>query len=221
MFRFKSLAICTTLFFCVTCVGCATDSVNTEKKVEALRDLGVTHYRQRNLRLALEKFQEAETLDPNNAEIHNELGLVYKGLEVYDLSLKHFKRALALNPDFSEAQNNLGTVYYLLKKWDQAIECFQKAVSNLMYKTPYYAYENMGQAYYNKGDYQQAIESYKKSITSAPDYPGPRLKLARLYLKLDRHDGAAEELKMIMEIDPDGRYGSEAKELMRSLESDS
>jgi hypothetical protein len=44
------------------------------------------------------------------------------------------------------------------------------------------------------------------------------LKLARLYLKLDRHDGAAEELKMVMEIDPNGRYGSQAKELMRGME---
>ena len=218
MIRFKNLVILTTLFFCVTCVGCATSSVNTEKKVEALRDLGGAYYGQGDLRLALEKLQEAETLDPKNAEIHHELGMVYKGLAVYDLSLKHFKRALALNPGFSDAQNNLGTVYFLLKDWDQAIACFQKAASNLLYKTPYFAYENMGQAYYNKGEYQQAIESYKKAIASAPEYPGPRLKLARLYLKLDRHDGAAEELKMVMEIDPDGRYGSEAKELMQGME---
>lgn len=202
----------------VTCVGCATDSVNTEKKVEALRDLGAAFYSKGDLRLALEKLQEAEKLDPNNAEIHHELGLVYKGLAVYDLSLKHLNRALELNPGFSEAQNNLGGVYYELKEWDQAITCFQKAVSNLLYKTPYLAYENMGQAYYHKGEYQQAVESYKKSIASAPEYPGSRLKLAQLYVILERHDEAAEELKMIMEIDPDGRYGREAKELMRGME---
>jgi type IV pilus assembly protein PilF len=218
MIRFKSLVICMTLIFCITCVGCATNRVNTEKKVEALRDLGAAHYRQGDLRLALEKLQEAERLDSNNAEIHRELGLVYKGLEVYDLSLKHFKRALELNPDFSDAQNDLGRVYFLLKEWDQAIACFEKAASNLLYRTPYRAYENMGQAYYNKGEYQQAVESFKKAITSAPDYPGPRLKLAQLYLMLDRQDEAAEELKMVLEIDPDGRYGSEAKELMESME---
>jgi len=218
MIRLNNIVILLTLFFCVTCVGCATNSVNTEKKVEALRDLGGAHYRQGDLRLALEKLQEAETLDPNNAEIQHELGIVYKGLAVYDLSVKHLKRALELNPDFSEAQNNLGTVYYLLKEWDQAIACFQKAASNLLYKTPHYAYENMGQAYYNKGEYQQAVESFKKSIASAPEYPKARLKLAQLYLKLDRHDGAAEELKMVMEIDPNGRYGREAKELMQGME---
>jgi type IV pilus assembly protein PilF len=218
MMRFKDLVICVLFSLFVASVGCATHSVNTEKKVKALRDLGAAHIRQGDLRLALEKLQEAETLAPNNAEIHNELGLVYKGLEVYDLSMKHFKRALELNPDFSEAQNNLGTVYFLLKEWDQAIACFQKAASNLRYKTPYFAYENMGQAYYNKGEYQQAVESYKKSITSAPEYPGSRLKLAQLYIILERHDEAAEELKMVMEIDPDGRYGREAKELMQSME---
>ena len=218
MVRFKSLVICMTLVFSVTCVGCATNRVNTEKKVEALRDIGGTHIRNGNLRLALEKLQEAETLDPNNADVHHELGMVYRGLGVYDLSLKHFKRALELKPDFSEAQNNMGTVYFSLKEWDQAIECFQKAASSLLYKTPYYAYENMGQAYYNKGEYEKAVESYKKSIASAPDYPAPRFWLAKLYLILDRHNEAAEELKMVMEIDPDGRYGNEAKELMRGME---
>jgi tetratricopeptide (TPR) repeat protein len=76
----------------------------------------------------------------------------------------------------------------------------------------------MGQAYYNKGEYEKAVESYKKSIASAPDYPAPRFWLAKLYLILDRHNEAAEELKMVMEIDPDGRYGNEAKELMRGME---
>jgi type IV pilus assembly protein PilF len=218
MIRFKSLVICMTLIFCVTCVGCATHSVNTEKRVKALRDLGAAHIRQGDLRLALEKLQEAETLDPNNADVHYELGMVYRGLAVYDLSIKHLNRALELNPDFSDAQNNLGTVYFELKEWDKAIECFQKAASNLLYKTPYIAYDNMGQAYYKKGEYQQAVESYKKSIESAPDYPKSHLMLARLYLILDRDDEAAEELKMVMEIDPDGRYGSEAKELMQSME---
>ncbi len=218
MIGFKDLVICVFLSLFVACVGCATDSMNAEKKVEALRDLGAAFYSKGDLRLALEKLQQAETLAPNNAEIHNELGLVYKGLEVYDLSIKHFKRALELNPDFSEAQNNLGAVYFLLREWDQAILCFQKAASNLMYKTPYFAYENMGEAYYNKGEYQQAVESYKKSIASAPEYPGSRLKLAQLYIILERHDEAAEELKMVLEIDPDGRYGREAKELMRSME---
>ncbi len=218
MIRFRSLVICMTLIFCVTFFGCATNRVNTEKKVEALRDLGAAHYRQGDLRLALEKLQEAETLDPNNAEIHHELGMVYKGLAVYDLSLKHLNRALELNPDFSEAQNNMGTVYFELKEWDQAIKCFQKAANNLLYKTPYIAYDNMGQAYYNKGEYQEAVESYKKSIASAPDYPKARLMLARLYLVLDRQDEAAEELRMVLEIDPDGRYGSEAKELIGSME---
>ncbi len=218
MNRLGNIVICVTLLWCVTWVGCATNSENTEKKVEALRDLGEVHYRQRNLRIALEKLQEAEKLDPDNAGIQNELGVVYKGLEVYDLSIKHFKRALELDQDFSEAQNNLGTIYFLLKEWDLAIEYFRKAASNLKYKTPYFAYENMGQAYYNKGEYEQALESFKKSIVSAPDYPAPRLKLAEILIELDRHDEAAEELRMVMEIDPDGRYGIEAKKLMQGME---
>ena len=214
----KALHIFVVVLLTFSCVGCATNRVNVKEKVRALEDLGASFYRQGEFRLALEKLKEAETLDPNNAEIHHGLGVVYKGLGEYDLSLRHFKRALKLKPDYSEASNDMGTVYYLLKEWDQAIACFEKAASNLLYRTPHLAYDNMGQAYYNKGDHQQAVESYKKSIASAPDYPQSRLKLAQLYLILDRKDEAAEELKMVMEIDPDGRYGNEAKALMNSME---
>ncbi len=232
--------------------GCAENKALVKRRSQALENLGNSLMQQGNLREGLEKLLEANRLAPENANIHNGLGLAYRDLGVYEKSIAHFKRALALQAEFPEAQNNLGTVYLLLREWDLAIDRFQMAASDILYKTPHFAYNNMGLAYYNKGDYQKAIEnyqkalrsfpsyslcyenlarayeainsfqvaieSYNKSITYAPNYPTPHFSLARLYIKLNRNDDAAQELRLTMEIDPDGPYGNEAKRLLEGME---
>jgi tetratricopeptide (TPR) repeat protein len=239
-------------FLSILLTGCAENKVLVKKKSQALEDLGNSLIRQGNLREGLEKLLEASKLDPENANIHNELGLAYRDLRAYEKSATHFKRALVLQPEFPEAQNNLGTLYLLLGEWDLAIACFQRAVSNILYRTPHFSYNNIGLAYYNKGDYQRAIEnyqkalrsfpsyslcyenlarayeatksfqaaieSYNKSISYGPSYPSPHFYLARLYLKLDRNDEAARELKLTMAIDPEGPYGKEAKRLLEDIQ---
>ena len=232
--------------------GCAENKALVKRKSQALENLGNSLIQQGNLREGLERLLEASKLDPENANIHNGLGLAYRDLGVYEKSIVHFKRALVLRTEFPEAQNNLGTLYLLLREWDLALDCFQRAVSDILYKTPHFAYNNMGLAYYNKRDYQKAIEnyqkalrsfpsyslcyenlarayeainsfqaaieSYDKSITYAPNYPTPHLYLARLFLRLDRNEEAARELKLTMQIDPDGPYGNEAKRLLQDIQ---
>lgn len=241
-----------TIFLSTLLIGCAGNKILIKKKSQALEDLGNSLIQQGDLRGGLEKLLEANRLDPENANIHSGLGRAYRDLGRYENSIAHFKKALALQAEFPEAQNNLGTVYLLLKEWDLAIDRFQRAVSDILYKTPHFAYNNMGLAYYNKGNYQKAIEnyqkalrffpswslcyenlalayeaidsfqvaieSYKRSISYAPDYPTPHFNLARLYIKLNRNDDAAKELRLTMEIDPDGPYGNEAKRLLEGVE---
>jgi type IV pilus assembly protein PilF len=171
----------TTILLCILLIGCAENKTLLKKKSQALENLGNSLVQQGDLRGGLEKLLEANKLEPDNPNIHNELGLVYRDLEAYPKSLFHFKKALTLKPKFSEARNNLGTLYLLLKEWDSALACFQKAVSNIFYKTPHYAYNNMGLAYHNKGNYQKAIESYHKALQSFPSYSLCYENLARSY----------------------------------------
>ena len=142
--------------------GCAGSTSLLKKKSQALENLGNSLIQQGNLREGLKKLIEASELDPDNANIHNELGLAYRDLRAFQKSLLHFKKAISLKPNFPEAYNNLVTLYILIKEWNLALECFQVAANNILYKTPHFAYNNMGLVYYNKGDYQKAIENYKE-----------------------------------------------------------
>ncbi len=167
------------LFLCVA--GCAADQAETKKRTKALQDLGSAMAADGNLRGALAKLLEAVKLAPDNVELNHQIAVVLRNLGQYELSLKYFQRTLALDPKFSEARNNLGTLYLLTGKWDKAIACFQEAVSDMLYKTPQFAYNNMGYAYFKKGDYDQAIESYKRALESSRSYTVAYANLARAY----------------------------------------
>jgi len=198
---FRSVTIIT-IFLSILLIGCAENKTLLKKRSQALENLGNSLIQRGDLRGGLEKLLEANKLDPENAKIHNELGLVYRDLEAYKKSLVHFKKALALKPKFSEAQNNLGTLYLLLKEWDLALECFQKAVGDILYKTPHFAYNNMGLAYYNKGDYQKAIESYQKALRSFPSYSLCYENLARSYEATNQWESAIEAYKQSINYEP-------------------
>lgn len=171
--------------------------------MQALESLGISLIRHGELRAGLEKLLEAAKLDPENANIHNELGLTYRDLGAYQKSMVHFKKALAIRSKFSEAQNNLGTLYLLEKKWDLAIDCFQRAVSDILYRTPHFAYNNMGLAYYNKGKYQKAIENYQKALKFFPSYSLCYENLALTYEAINRWESAIEAYKKSIDYAPD------------------
>ena len=64
------------------------------ERARAMRDLGSSYDRDGNLRAGLDYLLKAVEMDPENAELHNEVALVYRNLRQYKQSLFHFKKAL-------------------------------------------------------------------------------------------------------------------------------
>ena len=55
--------------------------------------------------------KRASTLDPSNAEIHLELGILYNDQQQESKALPEYREALRLNPDLAEAHFRLGRYY--------------------------------------------------------------------------------------------------------------
>ncbi|MFH1241201.1 MAG: tetratricopeptide repeat protein [Pseudomonadota bacterium] len=175
--------------------GCAGNKELKRKRAVAKAELGNSLIREGQPRAGLKQLIEAVDLDPENADLQEDLGLAYRDLEDYPNSIRHFEKALSLRPEFSEAQNNLGTVYLLLKEWDQAIACFKKAAGNILYETPQYAYYNMGIAYSEKGEYEKVIENYRRAIELSPSFSACYDRLGHAYEAKDRWDDAIDTYK--------------------------
>jgi type IV pilus biogenesis/stability protein PilW len=231
-FIIRSLITCCLILSLVACAG---DKAATQKRARALKDLGGAMVEHGNTRGGLAKLLEALKLDPDDADLHQQIALVYRNLGKYRLSEEHFERALDLRPRFSEAWNNLGTLYLLEGKWDRAIGWFQKAADDITYQTPQFAYNNMGLAYFNKGDHEKAVSSYQQALKLSPSYSPAFLNLGIAYEALGRQDEAVDAYKKAIQYYPEyalahlnlgklllklGRKDQAAKELKRVIEVD-
>jgi len=182
--------------------SCVTTTQERIRKAEDKKRLGEAFYLQGNYTQALKVLLEAERLHPDDAELHNDLGLVYRAKEKYDLAIVHFKKALAINPGYAQAKNNLGWVYLDQKKWDKAIPIFEELLEDLTYITPQFPLFGLGWAYYNKKNYALSKQYYLKALKMDPKFIKALRGLGLTYKALGRISEAISTLERAVEISP-------------------
>jgi tetratricopeptide (TPR) repeat protein len=77
--------------------------------------------------LAIENYQKALAIDPNNIVTYVNMGIAYMGLSDRNEAIRCYQKALAINPNYAEAFNHMGNAYAILTKQEEAIQCWQKA----------------------------------------------------------------------------------------------
>lgn len=88
------------------------------------------YYQGRNMReQAIVAYQRALASNPNNAEAHNGLGVMYASLQRYDESEAEFTAAIALTPKAVHLHNNLGYCYLLQGRNEEALARFKDALA--------------------------------------------------------------------------------------------
>lgn len=146
---------------------------------QAQYDLAAGLWGERNVAGAFQHAEEAIRLDPDNAQAHYLLGLLYLGREDYDQAEHHLREALAANqrlgtsgmPELvGEVQNALGILYIQSSRLPQAIEALRVATGDIMYRTPFLAWGNLGWAYYESHDYAQASQALEQALALQPQF---------------------------------------------------
>ena len=158
-------------------------------------------YYQGNLKEAL---ISAETLTiefPNNPNLLNFIGIIYKALGKYNKAISKYKAAVELKPDYAEAQNNLGNALCDLGKHEKAISCYNKAIELKVDYTE--AYYNLGNTLNELKRYEEAIIVLNKSIELKPDFPEAYNNLGNALNELDRYEEAIIVLNTSIELKPD------------------
>lgn len=78
-----------------------------EKKVEELIEKGKFYFLNKKYNEALSEFQKALRLDPGNARILYNLGIIYESKEDIEIAKTLYTRALEIAPKLAEAQKHL------------------------------------------------------------------------------------------------------------------
>jgi Flp pilus assembly protein TadD len=186
--------------------------------------LGADLYGKGLIAPALEELLKAVQLNPDNAEAHNLLGIVYlrKGVETEDLATrsqclrgdalglekqdadasftkaeKEFREAVRVKADFSDAWNNLAVVAQHFGRFDEAITAAEHALANIVYREPWAAQGNLGLAYLSKGDLVRAAAALRKALFDQPKFCVGHYRLAQVYKQQNELEHAREELELL------------------------
>jgi predicted O-linked N-acetylglucosamine transferase (SPINDLY family) len=165
---------------------------------------------------ALEAFQQALRLCPENEEFLLNHGSTLYALGLLEEATEAFRQALSRNPHMEDAWNNLANALKDQGQWDEAIEAYQQATRvNPRYAEPHF---NLGNLYRDRlladqpatGEtdppfeptanpetdtpwIQLAMASYQRAVQCDPQFLAAYINLGWM-LNFQRHYEAAAEL---------------------------
>ena len=111
---------------------------------------------------AVDAYQKAVALSPQDAGAHNNLGNTLKALGRLDEAEASYNQAIALKPDFAEAHNNLGNALKALGRLDEALASYNQAIA---LKPDFVkAHSNLGITLNALGSRESALKHFDRSL---------------------------------------------------------
>jgi Flp pilus assembly protein TadD len=130
-------------------------------------------------------YREAIDLDPENAQLYNDLGYCYFLQGNLSESEKTIAKAVAMAPNTTRFHNNLGMVYGHQQKYKQALQEFREAGSDAD------AYFNLAFVYASQEKTDEAKACFQKALAADPAHSKSRDALA----SFDRYERTPAELR--------------------------
>jgi len=142
---------------------------------------------------------------PDNAEVHDEFGVVLFAQGNREEAAAEFREALRLDPDNTTAHTNLALCMAHNGQFEDAIEELRAAVSAAPQNQ--HARALLGMAYARKGDLASARSELNQAIRHDENIAEPHLFLAKVYSQEKDEVAALAEFKRVVELEPDNPEG--------------
>ena len=110
---------------CTAIIG--SGQMAAEDLAGAFNNLGVAYAGRRESDRAIENYDRALRLNPNNAAAFNNRGVAYLDKREYDRAIQDFDQAIKLDPNYALAFSNRGVAYAGKAEYDRAIENYRQA----------------------------------------------------------------------------------------------
>jgi len=135
---------------------------------------------------------------PNDAELHDDVALLYLGMGFAANAIRHFQASASLKPESAAAHFNLGTALAQAGRFDDSIKSFREALA----RRPDYAlaHGNLGRVLLVKGDVPGALAEFQEAVRLDPNNPQSLLGLAEVLAQRGEYDRAIEMLERAMKL---------------------
>lgn len=132
-----------------------------------LYEAGLKLYYERDFGEALNLFNQALVLDPQNYQALNSKGATYAFQGRYNEGISLIQKAIQIKPEFVYAHFNLGLAYELAGNYDKAIEAYKAALR--LDEKDVWSYYGIASIYGRQGDVEKVIEWLRPAIALEPE----------------------------------------------------
>ncbi|WP_417070726.1 tetratricopeptide repeat protein [Niveibacterium terrae] len=145
-------------------------------------------------------WKRAIALQPGNASVHNNLGVLLFNLARHGESEKELARAIALRETYPEAHFNLGQLFVAMDRPIEAEAQFRCALEqqpgNALYR------DALGALLHGARRFAESEAELRLAASLAPDFPEAHLHLGKTLLAQDKTDEAETALMRAAELRP-------------------
>lgn len=101
-----------------------------ENALDILYKLGYDHFEKNDYLKAIIYFERYININPNNANVYNTLGYIYKQVadkyQNLEKQIEYFEKAYSLDSKHVQILRNLALTYPLIGKYQEAVKCFHE-----------------------------------------------------------------------------------------------
>jgi Flp pilus assembly protein TadD len=168
--------------------------------------------REVNLKMSAEDVVGYETLlrgAPDDAELHDDVALLYLGLKRTSDAVRHFAASAALEPQSAAAHYNLGTALAAASRLDEAAVALRRALAlDPGYAT---AYANLGAVVLQQGHVAEAVTYLEEAVRLDPENLQGLNTLSSAYAASGQFDRAVEIADAALRLAPPGPLAAELR----------
>jgi tetratricopeptide (TPR) repeat protein len=157
---------------------------------------------------AIQEYQKALELNPNNAEAHLKLGFLFYNVEqMHKEGMQHYDKAFKLNPKDPRILHDLGMVLMHQKKLDEAIKYLSAALQLMpngldkQYSAVNMHY-NLGRALLYKANSKEAMVHLSKTVNLAPNHAQAHYWLALALADQGKFDQTLKHYSKAIQLNP-------------------
>lgn len=175
--------------------------ITSEDKAKELSKQGEDKYQREDYTGAIEDFNEALWLDPNNAQAYNYRGLAYLNLGGTPDTIEDLNEAPSSTPSILTSDSNQGNGFSELGNIQSAIEDFNHSLR--LAPNNAQVYNNRGLGYLRLGNIPEAIEDFNQAIEIDPNYAQAYNHRGLARTELDDTKAAIADFNQALQLDSD------------------
>ena len=162
-------------------------------------NMGLEFYEVGDYTNALNSFDNALELNPNDDELIYFKSLALANLGDFDIAIDFIGRAIEINPDDDRYWNDKANFLIKLSNFNEAIYCYNKSIELNPDDSVFWA--NKGFLYIQMEEYKKALKCYKKAYKLDSDNIHNIVGLANVYVELYDFNNADKYFRKAKKLD--------------------